>query len=146
MKGSLALAVLVLILVGGYFLLSNRVSNPSQEYTHQLPASASVDDNAFFKKYYSKTLNACPGLKKYASSLELIGVSHGYRDALVFKVNDQGLGLPNEWLARGHSCYFEVDSSNNELVISKEPCQSLCLNQVVTPSLKDMNEQVRVRF
>jgi hypothetical protein len=136
----------VLILSGGYFLLSNQPSAPSQEYTHQLPASASADDNAFFQKYYSKTLNACFGLKKHAGALELIGVSRGYRDALVFKVNDQGSGLPNEWLARGHSCYFEVDSSSNELVISKEPCQSLCLNQLVKPALKDTDGQLRIKF
>jgi predicted small lipoprotein YifL len=95
----------------------------------KMPEGVRPETKKLLTAAWPKIRQACSGLDTYAASLREQSVEEGYRPGITVKIPESDTGIPGEYMARGHTCFFDVSKDGRRLVIAKEGCQNLCLDR-----------------
>lgn len=75
---------------------------------------------------------ACPGLDKYAGSFQGSRVEEQFRTTIAFDINERN-AIPEPYKAAGHRCFVEIEKDGSAILIEKNACKSVCLDQLDVP-------------
>jgi hypothetical protein len=118
----------------------------TQSLDFSIPATLKDEAKTLIHQKWPSVTKACPGLVKYSASLTYDGIDENFdyapQDAQRIDVkytvpNDSGI-IPKGYLAAGHRCFFGISRDGTTALISKRPCQSICLDKDMTHNEKDV--------
>lgn len=118
----------------------------TQNLDFAVPATLKDEAKTLIHQKWADVIKACPGLQKYSASLTYDGIDENFdyasQDAQRIDVkftipNDSGT-IPLGYSAAGHRCFFGISRDGTTALISKRPCQSICLDKDMTHNEKDV--------
>jgi len=121
-------------------------ASTSNQLTFVVPSTLKDEAKTLIQQKWGGVKNACPGLQKYSTSLTYDGIDENFdyapQDAQRIDVkftipNDSGT-IPRNYLAAGHCCFFGISRDGTTALISKRPCQSICLDKDMTHNENDV--------
>lgn len=118
----------------------------TQNLDFAVPATLKDEAKTLIQQKWAGVTKACPGLQKYSASLTYDGIDENFdyapQDAqridVKFTIPNDGGTIPKGYLAAGHSCFFGISRDGTTALISKRPCQSICLDKDMTQNEKDV--------
>lgn len=99
------------------------------EHSVNIPQDLSQESQNLVKQYAPAIPDLCPGFAKYQGEFESFSIQDNYNIDVVFKIPDAAGGIPGDFVAYGHTCYFGISRDGKKLVIPKSACQSVCLDR-----------------
>jgi hypothetical protein len=101
--------------------------NPKLEI--QVAPDARPEVKHLIDEAWPKVKRVCSGLDRYSKALTFKRIE-GYDNAtLVFEIPEQNSGIPSNYMADGHTCFFEISKDGKQVSIAKEGCKALCLDR-----------------
>ncbi len=121
---------------------------PKQELQISVAADLNPEAKTIVTEAWPKIKQACPGLNKYASSLQFDGIEenfsyapeHAQRVSIKFKIPDNDQNIPLNYVANGHTCYLEVSRDGKTLTVSKNACKAVCLDKEIHGTSYENNQ------
>ena len=112
-------------------------SEGTTELVVSFPDTAKQEVKELVTTSWPRVLEACPGLNKYSSSLTFDGVDDNFEYApekaqradVKFLISEDGGNIPKIYRAFGHRCQFGITRDGAEVMMTKGPCKSICLDE-----------------
>lgn len=80
---------------------------------------------------WPKVKQVCQGLDRHANALKFKGIEDNRNVSVVFQIPESGTTIPANYMAGGHTCYFDISRDGNQVTVAKEGCKAVCLDRAL---------------